>query len=70
MKPFFEAGLKEFANHVGYPSITCVLKSLEDELEGITEDFVSSMLSMDDTWAFCMVWLCLQGLHATYFVIP
>ena len=122
MKPFFEAGLKELANHVGYPSasiqsrsifkrthhflmevwesmyrclikqyhnyristeqtqcpmdiapellsclqqlmnrqyddkaITCVLKSLEDELEGITEDFsdfVSHMSSMDDTWAF------------------
>ena len=122
MKPFFEAGLKELADCVGYPSqsiqscsifkrthnflmeiwesmyrhmiklflnyrantaelqcpkdithevlstlkqltdkrydhkaISCIVKSLDEELEGLTEDFnafVSHMSSTDDTWAF------------------
>ena len=124
MKPFFEAGLKQLADYVGYPSasirscsifkrthhflmevwesmyrcmiklylnyrtnteqsqypkditqellscfrqlvdrqyddkaaaITCIVKSLEDQLEGIMEDFsdfISHMSSLDDTWAF------------------
>lgn len=36
-------------------AITCIVKSLEDELEGTTEDFsdfISRISNMDDTWAF------------------
>ena len=36
-------------------AITCIVKSLEDQLEGIMEDFsnfISHMSSLDDTWAF------------------
>ena len=42
-------------------------------LEGIMEDFsdfISHMSSLDDTWACILVWLCVQGLHALYFVVP